>query len=216
MSTNPSPLKVPLITGKFCGKVKGEGVFGEYASTPVILAKIDTCSLKSLISDSFSNISFALSKKMISFAEAIILATTIMAHKILRKKTLKFRDFPTRYRGDVFFVESGYDEKLNLSIINHLVEIQELLSQKYTYFNYFPFIIPKNRNAILYHYPAMDKEQLNFSAKSDMLLPLLVDEKEREKFRPSILELDHEEDGIYYVNAYPLSIESDEELMPWM
>ena len=139
-----------------------------------------------------------------------------MARKILRKKVLKFRDFPTRYPGDVFFVESGYDEKLNLSIINHLVEIQELFSQKYTYFNYFPFIIPKNRNAILYHYPAMDKEQLNFSATSNMLLHLLADEKERKNFRPSILELDHEENGIYYVNTYRLLIEDDAELMPWM
>lgn len=152
---------------------------------------------------------------MISFA-VVIIKTKIMDRKILRKKVLKFRDFPTKYSGEVFFVERGYDEKLNLSIINHLVEIQELLSEKYTHFNYFPFIIPKNQKAILYHYPAMDKSQLSFSATSDMLLPLLVDEKEREKFRHSILELDHEEDGLFYVNAYPLSIESDEELMPWM
>lgn len=41
-----------------------------------------------------------------------------MTGKIGRKKVLKFRDFPTCQRGDVFFVENGYDEKLNLSIIN--------------------------------------------------------------------------------------------------
>lgn len=41
-----------------------------------------------------------------------------MTGKIGRKKVLKFRDFPTRLHGEVFFVENGYDEKLNLSIIN--------------------------------------------------------------------------------------------------
>ena len=38
-----------------------------------------------------------------------------MTGKIGRKKVLKFRDFPTCLRGEVFFVENGYDEKLNLS-----------------------------------------------------------------------------------------------------
>ena len=33
-----------------------------------------------------------------------------MTGKIGRKKVLKFRDFPTCQRGDVFFVENGYDE----------------------------------------------------------------------------------------------------------
>lgn len=49
-----------------------------------------------------------------------------MTGKIGRKKVLKFRDFPTRLHGEVFFVENGYDEKLNLSIINHLVDINNL------------------------------------------------------------------------------------------
>ena len=40
-----------------------------------------------------------------------------MTGKIGRKKVLKFRDFPTRLHGEVFFVENGYDEKLNLSIL---------------------------------------------------------------------------------------------------
>ena len=34
-----------------------------------------------------------------------------MTGKIGRKKVLKFRDFPTCLRGEVFFVENGYDEK---------------------------------------------------------------------------------------------------------
>ena len=33
-----------------------------------------------------------------------------MTGKIGRKKVLKFRDFPTRLHGEVFFVENGYDE----------------------------------------------------------------------------------------------------------
>lgn len=41
-----------------------------------------------------------------------------MTGKIGRKKVLKFRDFPARYHDDVFFVERGYDEELNLSIID--------------------------------------------------------------------------------------------------
>ena len=62
-----------------------------------------------------------------------------MTGKIGRKKVLKFRDFPTRLHGEVFFVENGYDEKLNLSIINHLVDINNLFIGKSIHFNYFPF-----------------------------------------------------------------------------
>ena len=58
-----------------------------------------------------------------------------MTGKIGRKKVLKFRDFPTRLRGEVFFVENGYDEKLNLSIINHLVDINNLFIGKSIHFN---------------------------------------------------------------------------------
>lgn len=47
-------------------------------------------------------------------------------------------------------------------------------------------------------------------------MPLLVEDKDREKFRPSILQLDHEENGVYYVNAYSLTIERDEDFMPLM
>lgn len=110
------------------------------------------------------------------------------------KKKLKFRDFPTRYSGDLFYVEKEYDEKLNLFVINHLADIQDLFGKESIFFNYIPFLIPKNRNAILYHYPAMDSEQLNISATSDLLLSFLVDEKQCEKFCSSILELDHVKD----------------------
>ena len=58
-----------------------------------------------------------------------------MTGKIGRKKVLKFRDFPTRLHGEVFFVENGYDEKLNLSIINHLVDINNLFISKSIHFN---------------------------------------------------------------------------------
>lgn len=139
-----------------------------------------------------------------------------MSRNIVRKRVLKFRDFPTRYHRDAFFVESGYDEKLNISIINHLVEIQQLFNEKYIHFYYFPFLAPKIKKAAPYCYPALNKEDLDFAVPSDFLLPLLVDEKDREKFRPSILHLDHVEDGIYYVDAYPLTIEEDEDLMPLM
>jgi len=139
-----------------------------------------------------------------------------MAGKIGRKQVLKFRDFPTRYHGEAFFVEKGYDEELNLSIINHLVEIKQLFDEKYIHFYYFPFLASKIKKAAPYCYPALNKKDLNFSVPSDFLLSRLVDEKDRERFRPSILHLDHVEDGIYYVNAYPLSIEEDEDLMPLM
>lgn len=139
-----------------------------------------------------------------------------MARKKEKTKVLKFRDFPTRYHGEAFFVENGYDEELNLSIINHLVEIQQLFDEKYIHFYYFPFLASKIKKAAPYCYPALNKEDLNFSVPSDFLLSRLVDEKDREKFRPSILHLDRVEDGVYYVNAYPLSIEEDEDLMPLM
>ena len=139
-----------------------------------------------------------------------------MTGKIGRKKVLKFRDFPTRLRGEVFFVENGYDEKLNLSIINHLVDINNLFISKSIHFNYFPFLGPHIRKTALYSYPAMNKEDLSFSVPSDLLLSQLVEEKNKEILHPSILQLDHEEDGIYYVNSYSLSIEEDEDFMPLM
>lgn len=139
-----------------------------------------------------------------------------MTGKIGRKKVLKFRDFPTRLRGEVFFVENGYDEKLNLSIINHLVDINNLFISKSIHFNYFPFLGPHIRKTALYSYPAMNKEDLSFSVPSDLLLSQLVEEKNKEYLHPSILQLDHEEDGIYYVNSYSLSIEEDEDFMPLM
>ena len=139
-----------------------------------------------------------------------------MTGKIGRKKVLKFRDFPTRLHGEVFFVENGYDEKLNLSIINHLVDINNLFISKSIHFNYFPFLGPHIRKTALYSYPAMNKEDLGFSVPSDLLLSQLVEEKNKEKLHPSILQLDHEEDGIYYVNSYSLSIEEDEDFMPLM
>lgn len=139
-----------------------------------------------------------------------------MTGKIGRKKVLKFRDFPTRLRGEVFFVENGYDEKLNLSIINHLVDINNLFISKSIHFNYFPFLGPHIRKTALYSYPAMNKEDLSFSVPSDLLLSQLVEEKNKEKLHPSILQLDHEEDGIYYVNSYSLTIEEDEDFMPLM
>lgn len=80
-----------------------------------------------------------------------------MTGKIGRKKVLKFRDFPTRLRGEVFFVENGYDEKLNLSIINHLLDINNLFISKSIHFNYFPFLGPHFRKTALYSYPAMNK-----------------------------------------------------------
>lgn len=139
-----------------------------------------------------------------------------MTGKIGRKKVLKFRDFPTRLHGEVFFVENGYDEKLNLSIINHLLDINNLFIGKSIHFNYFPFLGPHIRKTALYSYPAMNKEDLNISVPSDLLLSQLVEEKNKEKLHPSILQLDHEEDGIYYVNSYSLSIEEDEDFMPLM
>lgn len=63
-----------------------------------------------------------------------------MTGKIGRKKVLKFRDFPTRLHGEVFFVENGYDEKLNLSIINHLLDINNLFISKSIHFNFWVLI----------------------------------------------------------------------------
>lgn len=139
-----------------------------------------------------------------------------MTGKIGRKKVLKFRDFPTCLRGEVFFVENGYDEKLNLSIINHLVDINNLFISKSIHFNYFPFLGPHIRKTALYSYPAMNEEDLGFSVPSNLLLSQLAEEKNKENLHPSILQLDHEENGIYYVNSYSLSIEEDEDFMPLM
>lgn len=128
-------------------------------------------------------------------------------------EVLRLPNTPT-WRG--VLCRDGYDEKLNLSIINHLVDINNLFISKSIHFNYFPFLGPHIRKTALYSYPAMNKEDLNISVPSDLLLSQLVEEKNKEKLHPSILQLDHEEDGIYYVNSYSLSIEEDEDFMPLM
>ena len=110
-----------------------------------------------------------------------------MTGKIGRKKVLKFRDFPTRLHGEVFFVENGYDEKLNLSIINHLLDINNLFISKSIHFNYFPFLGPHIRKTALYSYPAMNKEDLNISVPSDLLLSQLVEEKNKGKGKKTLI-----------------------------
>ena len=96
------------------------------------------------------------------------------------------------------------------------MDINNLFISKSIHFNYFPFLGPHIRKTALYSYPAMNKEDLNISVPSDLLLSQLVEEKNKEKLHPSILQLDHEEEGIYYVNSYSLSIEEDEDFMPLM
>ena len=100
-----------------------------------------------------------------------------MANRINKVKTLKFRDFPTHWHNSVFFVENGYSEQLNLSIINHLDEIRELLKKKSLDFIYFPYLIHEVRDAAVYNFPQMTKADFSLSASSDILLQHLDNKK---------------------------------------
>lgn len=131
-------------------------------------------------------------------------------------KTLKFRDFPTHSGNSVFFVESGYDEKLNLSIMNHLMEIHRILDKKSYEFVYFPLIMQEARNAAIYNYPQLKRGDFSNSLSSDVLLQLLEEDEERTIIPPCILQYTTTKDGVDYVNAYPISIEEDADMLPLM
>lgn len=139
-----------------------------------------------------------------------------MAGKTSNVKVLRFRNFPTQWRGYSFFVELGYNEQLNLSIINHLDEIRKLLRKESIDFIYFPYLIHEIRDAAVYNFPQMTKGEFSQTASSDILLQLLDKEENAKNLPPCIMQYDRSEDGIDYVNAFPISIQEDADLMPLM
>lgn len=139
-----------------------------------------------------------------------------MAGRTRKVKALRFRNFPTQWRGYAFFVESGYNEQLNLSIINHLEEIRKLLWKESINFIYFPYLMHEIRDAAVYNFPQMTKGDFSQAATSDILLQLLDEKKDAENLPPCIMQYERSEDGIDYVNAFPISIQEDADLMPLM
>ena len=104
-----------------------------------------------------------------------------MAGRTRKVKALRFRNFPTQWRGYAFFVEQGYNEQLNLSIINHLEEIRKLLWKESINFIYFPYLMHEIRDAAVYNFPQMTKGDSSQAASSDILLQLLDEKKDAEK-----------------------------------
>lgn len=139
-----------------------------------------------------------------------------MASRTRKVKALRFRNFPTQWRGYAFFVEQGYNEQLNLSIINHLEEIRKLLWKESINFIYFPYLMHEIRDAAIYNFPQMTKGDFLQTASSDILLQLLDEKKDAENLPPCIMQYERSEDGIDYVNAFPISIQEDADLMPLM
>ena len=139
-----------------------------------------------------------------------------MAGRTRKVKELRFRNFPTQWRGYAFFVEQGYNEQLNLSIINHLEEIRKLLWKESINFIYFPYLMHEIRDAAVYNFPQMRKGDFSQAATSDILLQLLDEKKDAENLPPCIMQYERSEDGIDYVNAFPISIQEDADLMPQM
>ena len=139
-----------------------------------------------------------------------------MAGRTRNVKAFRFRNFPTQWRGYAFFVEQGYNEQLNLSIINHLEEIRKLLWKESINFIYFPYLMHEIRDAAVYNFPQMTKGDFSQAATSDILLQLLDEKKDAENLPPCIMQYERSEDGIDYVNAFPISIQEDADLMPQM
>ena len=131
-------------------------------------------------------------------------------------KVLRFRNFPVQWRGYAFFVEQGHNDQLNLSIINHLDEIRKLMRKESIDFIYFPYLIHEIRDAAVYNFPQMTKGDFSQTASSDILLQLLEDKEDAKNLPPCIMQYDRSENGIDYVNAFPISIEKDADLMPLM
>ncbi len=139
-----------------------------------------------------------------------------MAGRKSNVKTLKFRNFPTRWERHIFFVEQGYNEQLNLSIINHLDEIQKLMRKESLEFIYFPYLIHEMRDAAVYNFPQMTKGDFSQIASSDILLQLLDDKEDALHLSPCIMQYDSSKDGIDYINVFPIAIQEDADLMPQM
>lgn len=131
-------------------------------------------------------------------------------------KVLRFRSFPVQWRGYAFFVEQGHNDQLNLSIINHLDEIRKLMRKESIDFIYFPYLIHEIRDAAVYNFPQMTKGDFSQTASSDILLQLLEDKEDAKNLPPCIMQYDRSENGIDYVNAFPISIEEDADLIPLM
>lgn len=137
-----------------------------------------------------------------------------MAGRASKAKVLRFKNFPSHWHSAVFFVEKGYDEQLNLSIINHLQEIRQLLKQEDLDFVYFPYLIREVKDAAVYNFPQMKNADFSYTASSDILLHLVEDETQIQGLPPCIMQYDYTKDDIDYVNAFPLRIKDDTELMP--
>lgn len=138
-----------------------------------------------------------------------------MASSIGKVKTLKFREFPVHDNRIVFFVESGYNEKLNLSMMNHLAEIRHILDKKSAHFVYFPYLAQETKDAAVYNFPQMENCDFSMSLTSSVLLQQLI-ESEQECVPPCILQYDHSEDGVCYANAFPINISEDADILPLM
>lgn len=139
-----------------------------------------------------------------------------MAIMTCKTKFFKFRNFPTHLQAAIFFVERGYDERLNRSIINHLGEIRQLLGTKSIDFVYFPYLIQEMSDAAIYNFPQMGKADFSYTAASDIFLHLIDDDKQLADLPPCFMQYDRTEGGVDYVKAFLISIVDDSELMPWM
>lgn len=139
-----------------------------------------------------------------------------MAGRASKAKVLRFKNFPSHWHSAVFFVERGYDEQLNLSIIHHLQEIRQLLKQEDLDFVYFPYLISEVKDATVYNFPQMKNADFSYTASSDILLHLIEDERQILNLPPCVMQYDHTADGVDYVNAFPINIKVDADLLPWL
>ena len=133
--------------------------------------------------------------------------------------SLKFKSLPevsSDVSDVVYFMESGFDPVVNDAIVKHLDEIKEMFMREDMMFVYFPTLLHDMQEAVEYNYPNLDSMDLKASASSDALLSLLVKEQSGMCVPPCVGRCVDSEDDVDIVQAYPVSIDKEDELMPLM
>lgn len=131
-----------------------------------------------------------------------------------QKLELKFQSLP-KYSSDVvYFLESGFDKKVNDAIVSHIAEIRELFADSERKFVYFPLLLEDDLGAVEYNYPNVDMSKMDGKASSDILLSLLADERRGMEVPPCIgCYSCTDDDGAALMDVYPVTLQSGDDIM---
>lgn len=131
-----------------------------------------------------------------------------------QKLELKFQSLPEYSSDVVYFLESGFDKKVNDAIVSHIAEIRELFADSERKFVYFPLLLEDDLGAVEYNYPNVDMSKMDGKASSDILLSLLADEQRGMEVPPCIgCYRCADDDGAALMDVYPVALQSGDDIM---